>query len=122
MGPILIIDDDRDVGEPLAELLEWEGFIPIPVSSGAAACKLIGTMAIPPAVILFDLGASTAFLDERARTPAVAAIPVVVLIPPGVTGAFPGADVVLPKPIDLAALVAAIERLATPTTATDSSG
>jgi CheY-like chemotaxis protein len=112
---VLIVDDDRDIREALAELLELEGYRTSTAADGADALAQLRGAARPPRLILLDLmmprmgGAE--FLAERRHDPALAAIPVAVLTAAR-TEVVPvdAAAPLLLKPIDLPALFALVAR------------
>lgn len=51
---IMVVDDERDVGDSLADLLQEDGHDVLPVKSGSAALDAVRTFA--PEVVLLDLG------------------------------------------------------------------
>jgi len=116
-GPILIVDDDPDIRELLAEALEDLGFAAVTAANGLEAAKLIRSMEIPPSVILLDLMMPVMdgyeFLKERSNDPLLAAVPVAIIT----AGHRVDQDrlgsgtTIIPKPIDLPLLVDVIEDL-----------
>jgi CheY-like chemotaxis protein len=82
-GPVLIVDDDFDVREALADLLVDEGLSVVTAADGAEAIKLLRTLHVPPSIILLDLMMPVmngyAFLEEQRRDPALSSIPVAVI-------------------------------------------
>lgn len=80
---VLLVDDDRDIREALGETLEDHGFEVTTACNGVEALRLLRSMKSPPAFILLDLMMPImdgyAFLDERRKDEALAAIPVVVI-------------------------------------------
>jgi CheY-like chemotaxis protein len=113
---VLIVDDDVDVLEALAMILEQRGYRVHTATSGEQALEQLRTGPLP-SLILFDLmmpGMSGWTLrDKLLETPAYADIPVIVLSgdhgmlrsapPPGCTNA-------LRKPVDLVTLLDAVKR------------
>ena len=93
-------------------VLEGEGFRVETAKNGADALTQLraGTR---PGLVLLDLMMPVMngweFLNELAKVPAFAAIPIVVLTASGATR-IPGTVEVLHKPIDLGVLVATVER------------
>ncbi len=81
--PILIVDDDVDIREALAETLEDRGFEVITASGGVDALRLLRTMKGSPSAILLDLMMPVmdgyGFLAEQGRDPALARIPVAII-------------------------------------------
>lgn len=53
-GPILIVEDDADIRDTLAEILEYEGFDVVPAASGQEALERLRT-GLQPGLILLDL-------------------------------------------------------------------
>jgi CheY-like chemotaxis protein len=112
---ILVVEDDDASREALRDLLVDEGYAVATALNGRLALEYLRG-APAPSLILLDLLMpemdGDAFLGERKRDPALSAIPVILmsagagLVPPGL-----GVPVV-PKPPDIDALLAAIERFA----------
>ncbi len=106
-GPILIVDDDLDIREILAETLVDQGYDVITAANGRDALALVRRLPTPPSVILLDLMMPVldgyGFLEERSKDPKLAAIPIAVVT------ASHGADVarlgksapIVSKPINL---------------------
>jgi CheY-like chemotaxis protein len=116
-GPILIVDDDLDIRELLAEALEGLGFTAVAAANGLEAARLIRSMETPPSLILLDLMMPIMdgyeFLQERSNDPLLAAIPVAIItaghgVDPDRLGS---GTPIIPKPIDLPLLVDVIEDL-----------
>jgi CheY-like chemotaxis protein len=115
--PILIIDDDLDIRDALSDTLEDQGYRVFTAANGHDALRLLRDGGVAPSMILLDLMMPVmdgyAFLDERRRDPALAAIPVAVITagnrvdPARLGGPVP----VIPKPIELPRLVAVMEQL-----------
>ena len=82
-GPILVVDDDIDIRETLADTLKDRGFDVILAANGLEALKLVRRMTTPPSVILLDLMMPVmdgyGFLEERRKDPALACIPVAIV-------------------------------------------
>src|SRR5215470_15975851 len=82
-GPILVIDDDLDLRETLADTLQDRGFEVITAANGLEALKLVRSMASPPSVILLDLMMPVmdgyGFLEERRKDPVLASIPLAIV-------------------------------------------
>ena len=116
-GPILIVDDDLDIREMLAEALQDQGFGVVTAANGLEAAKLIRSMASPPSLILLDLMMPVmdgyAFLRERSGDSLLASIPVAIItashrVDLDQVGIGPR---IIQKPIDLERLVDTIEDL-----------
>jgi CheY-like chemotaxis protein len=110
-GPILIVDDDVDIREVLAEALEDRGFEVVMAGNGLEAIERIRSLVPPPSIVLLDLMMPIldgyGFLHERKKDPLLASIPVAIItaghgIDPNRLGN--GAPII-PKPIDLPKLV-----------------
>jgi CheY-like chemotaxis protein len=114
---ILLVEDDSDVREILAETLKDEGFAVATAVNGLEALKVLRSSPIRPSVILLDLMMPVldgyGFLEERRKDPLIAAIPVaIVTAGQGVDRARAGEDtMVIPKPIDVPRLVGVINEL-----------
>jgi two-component system, chemotaxis family, chemotaxis protein CheY len=116
---ILVVDDDVDIRESLAELLSDEGYAVVSAPNGREALAVLDSA--EPAVILLDLmmpvmdGAE--FLEQLSRRKPAA--PPSVLVLSAATNPDPGpakhrAHGVLRKPLDVEALLGAIERATPP--------
>lgn len=111
---ILVVEDDAAIRESVEECLAAEGYAVASVTNGAEALEWLGREPVPDLVVL-DLVMPVmngAELIRRIReTPRLASVPVVLM-----TAAMSApqlqvsADTVLPKPFDLEALLAAVER------------
>jgi two-component system, chemotaxis family, chemotaxis protein CheY len=115
-GEVLLVDDDRDIRETVAELLREEGYSVHIVSSGAAAVEHLKQHA-PPRLILLDLMMPEMngweFLAVQKSQVEWAEIPVLLFsahasvarvpLPRSVVG-------VIPKPVELDALLENVER------------
>lgn len=81
-GPILIVEDDTDIRDTLAEILEYEGFDVVPAASGQEALDRLRA-GLLPGLILLDLmmpginGWGVA--GQLRQMPALAEVPVVVV-------------------------------------------
>ena len=112
--PVLIVDDDLDIRELLAEALEELGFDVVTAANGLEALTLVRNMTTPPSIILLDLMMPVldgyGFLEQRAKEAMLAAIPVAVI------SAGHGLDPsrlseaarIIPKPIDVGLLISVI--------------
>src|SRR5262245_55711029 len=80
---ILIVEDDRDIREILAETLVDYGYEVTTAANGLEALKQLRSMTTLPSIILLDLMMPImdgyAFLDERGRDASLVAIPVAVV-------------------------------------------
>lgn len=110
---VLIVDDDVATLDGLGGLLEVEGYEVERAGDGAEALeKLRGRE--PPRLILLDLRMPVMdgwqFLTERAKDPAIARIPVVLLSGLPFIPNAPGVADFLTKPINPARLLDAVAR------------
>lgn len=112
--PILIVDDDTDVREVLADLLSDEGYEIRACANGRAALEALrdGTS---PRLILLDLMMPEMdgwqFRAEQLRDAALRDIPVVVMTASrGVVREDLGGAEVLQKPVGLGEILDAVER------------
>jgi CheY-like chemotaxis protein len=83
-GPprVLIVDDDDDIRDTLADILDAEGYRSIPATNGKEALRIL-TDGVGPCVLLLDLMMPVMngweLLDVIRKTPALAATPVVAI-------------------------------------------
>jgi CheY-like chemotaxis protein len=110
---ILVVDDDRDLLEPLTELLAFEGFSVLSALNGAEALACLRNPS-PPDLVILDLMMPVMdgfkFLEIRRSDPRLSAIPVIVSSSNDSIG-VDGADSIVCKPIDLELLNREIRRL-----------
>jgi CheY-like chemotaxis protein len=116
-GPVLLVDDDLDIREAMADMLEDRGFAVVTAANGFEALKLVRGMIAPPSVILLDLMMPVmdgyGFLEERRKDPALASIPVAIVT--AGHGVDPnrlinGAPIIA-KPIDVPKLIGVLQDL-----------
>ncbi len=111
-GQVLIVEDDLDIRESLAELLELQGYGVLQAHDGRAALDVLAAGA-RPGLILLDLmmpgmdGAT--FLEEQRARPELAQIPVVVLTAARVDLSALAPTAVLLKPVVLEELWQVLE-------------
>jgi CheY-like chemotaxis protein len=115
--PLLLVEDDDELREAMALLLEDEGFVVSRACDGVQALRRLGTGPIP-AVILLDIMMPNMngfrFREEQAKVPAYASIPVIALTAGRGTEYLERkihADAFINKPFDLQHLLESIERL-----------
>lgn len=115
--PVLVVEDEPDIRDLMVAVLESEGYAVRAAAHGAEALAQLQAGS-PPCVILLDLMMPVmdgwTFCREKEKFPELAAIPVVVVS--AVSKHDPrnpcaGAVAHLAKPIEIGALLAAIERL-----------
>jgi len=114
--PILLVEDDVDIREALAETLEDLGFPIVTASHGLDALNLLLQGHVSPSVILLDLMMPVMdgyqFLDELRKHDALASIPVAIITARHVvdTARLDGLPVIQ-KPIKLPQLQSTLARL-----------
>jgi CheY-like chemotaxis protein len=111
---ILLVDDDPDLADNLAEVLRGEGFDVVVAASGAAALAHLRGGLRPGAIVLDLLmadGDGWEFRRQQGEDPALAAIPVIV-ISAVVEFSRPIAPMMLGKPVNVPLLVKELRRLA----------
>jgi CheY-like chemotaxis protein len=110
---VLVVDDDLEIRESIADLLREEGYDAIVAGHGREALELIrgGT---PPSLIVLDLMMPVMdgwqFMEERARDPALKTIPVVVVSATPETLQPPNTSAFLKKPMRANDLLEVIAR------------
>lgn len=113
---LLIVEDEVDLRETLAEILSLHGFNPVTAGSGAEAMEVL-RQGEAPRVILLDLMmpemSGWEFRDIQLRDPALASIPVVLVS--GVSDLAEAAETTraaafLSKPLDIEELVLLLTR------------
>jgi CheY-like chemotaxis protein len=114
---VLLVDDDRDIRDVVAQILEEEGYSVAVAGDGEAALQLLAE--VRPRLILLDLNMpvmnGVQFRKRQSQDPALAAIPTVVMsamdrLPDLVTD--PPPDEALAKPISIEKLLAVVGRYA----------
>jgi len=110
--PVLIVEDDDDLREMMAQLLSLEGFQAAAVANGREALDYLREEDAP-GVILLDLMMPVMdgweFRRRQQADPALAAVPVIVLSALDQSRAGDvAADAVLKKPLDFDRLLALV--------------
>jgi CheY-like chemotaxis protein len=110
--PVLIVEDDADLRDMMAQLLSLEGFIAATASNGREALKYLQSGARPD-VILLDLMMPVMdgweFRRRQQADPTVSSVPVIVLSaldPSRASGV--NANAFLKKPLDFDRLLALV--------------
>lgn len=114
---ILLVDDDVDSRELLAQLLEYEGYAVMTARDGADALSKL-TASAPPRLIILDLNMpeldGAGFAHCLLRKPTFGRVPLLV-VSGSVTGrqqaTWLGADAFLPKPVQHATLLEQVVHL-----------
>jgi CheY-like chemotaxis protein len=117
-GAVLIVDDDKELRDCLADLLEDEGYDVATAANGAEALAYLERHQ-RPSLILLDLMMPVMngwqFRDRQLESADLAEIPVIVMTahasPPEVERAMPGVECVA-KPLSVSRFLTCIERLA----------
>ncbi len=82
-GPVMIVDDDPDTRDSVAQLFEDQGVTTLRADNGQRALDLLGETPTLPCVIVLDLLMPVMdgfeFLRKRQQDPRLQAIPVVVV-------------------------------------------
>jgi len=114
-GPVLVVDDDRDIRETLEEVLVYEGHAVATARDGVDALEK--ARALRPALILLDLFMpnmdGVEFRRVQREDPQIASIPVVVIsAAPGLQDRVRDLDVAghLEKPLQIEELLAVVTR------------
>ena len=116
--PVLIVEDDADLRDMMAQLLTIEGFGATTVSNGQQALDYLRDHASPK-LILLDLMMPVMdgweFRREQRRDPTIAKVPVVVLSALDKTRAVDlRADAFLKKPLDFDRLLSLVRDYCNP--------
>lgn len=115
---ILVVDDDCNIRETVAQVLRDEGFLVEAVADGARALQWLCQRSNQVSLVLLDLMmpvmSGQEFLLAKDKQPALADLPVVVMSAGrgwAALGQRPDVVDCLPKPFTLAALLLAVTRL-----------
>jgi CheY-like chemotaxis protein len=116
---VLVVDDDPDIRDTIAEVLGDEGYPVALACNGREALALLGTARAKPSLILLDLMMPEldgwGFMAEVQKVPRLAAIPVIVFsahsVNPDAVGAL-GVRGFLRKPLRLQQLLELVARCA----------
>jgi CheY-like chemotaxis protein len=116
-GTVLVVEDDFDVREVIGEVLGTRGYHVVGAIDGSHALDLL-RLGVRPQVILLDLMMMPmdgySFREAQRADPAIADIPVIVMSagdPRGDAVASLEAAEFLKKPVELATLLAALDRV-----------
>lgn len=107
---VLVIDDDPDVRESIAEALSEEGFKVATANNGREALKVLQQQETKPCMILLDLMMSTMdgyqFLEAKRTEPSLESLPVALLTASSIFDRSRVGNVpVVAKPIKLPKLI-----------------
>jgi diguanylate cyclase (GGDEF)-like protein len=115
-GPILVVDDDQELRDGVAELLREEGYEVTTAANGAEALSML-QLSTPPSLILLDLTmpvmSGAVLCNELSKDPALDRIPLVLLSGAehlaGEVGRI-DADAFLSKPVEVERLLGTVRR------------
>ena len=114
---VLLVEDDDDIREVIQDALERRGYAIVAVEDGREALDHLQSGRARPSLILLDMTMPTMsgweFLQEQARLPAIAEIPVVVLSAMTNLDKQPAAEQwagILTKPVTLESLLSTVAR------------
>jgi CheY-like chemotaxis protein len=117
---VLVVDDDVDIREIVAEVLGEVGFDVTTAANGREALAVVRDTRVRPSVILLDLMMPImdgyGFLEERSLDPALASIPIaIVTAGHGVDRARIGNGIpIITKPFETPHLIGTLHRLVSP--------
>lgn len=116
---ILLIEDDADIRESVAECLEAEGYAVHAAVHGGEGLAWLRAGGRPDLVVLdlvMPVMNGTQFLAALRADPALGAVPVVLMTAVMSSSGMPipAADGYLPKPFELLDLLATVERFSAP--------
>ena len=110
---VLVVDDDDDIRETLAEFLQDEGYAVRKAANGLEALERLRENQ-SPCLILLDLTMPVMdglqFRDEQLKDPSLATIPVVVITAGGRMANTESDIPVVMKPIDIDELMGMVRR------------
>jgi len=117
-GRVLVVEDDVDIRDLIADILRLEGYAVDAVENGQEALEILRKGGPPPRVILLDMMMPVMNgwefrAAQAAEDPRIAAIPVVILTGGGNASAAAqglGVDTFLRKPVDLDELLAIVKK------------
>jgi len=115
-GPILVVDDDRDVREAMVDALQDEGYQVVPMSGGHEALAYLRSHSSPSLIFLdWNMAPMNApqFMDEFCKEPSSSGVPVVLVTADvhasrkATTGRYDG---YISKPINLETLFSVVQK------------
>lgn len=116
-GPVLIIEDDRDIAEVLRYSLEKEAFSTIVAFDGEEGLKASLDQANPPSVILLDIFLpgmkGTEICSRLRKEPRTQSIPIIIVSAKPIDSSTRhlGADYYIPKPFSVREVVDRVREL-----------
>ena len=118
---VLIVEDDEDIREGLAAVLNARGFRTHVAANGREAQELIARTGRRPSVILLDLMMPVmdghTFLEQQPTSPSLDGVPVLLVTaqPPGDALKFSAVRGVVQKPLEIPALLRRLDAVCKPT-------
>jgi CheY-like chemotaxis protein len=118
---IMVVDDDADVRDAVARLLEKNGYLVLPAGNGQEALDVLHESTVLPSLILLDIMMpimdGQAFYEEQQADPDLCDIPVVAFS--SFSGALDGMGDIkslerLEKPMQAEQLLDSVHRLSDP--------
>ena len=112
---VLVVDDEDDVRSAVEEILQSEGYPTVGACNGAEALELLRMNIGMPRLILLDLMMPVmdgwAFSEEIGKNPELAGIPILVVTAfSNRTKAFPRAQGIIKKPVDVELLIQLVKQ------------
>ncbi len=114
---VLVVEDDAEVRGALCDVLHAAGYDVVMAANGREALRVLSNLEAPPGLILLDLTMpkmdGMGLLEKLQEDEALRALPVLVVtalegpVPPGAVG-------LLRKPVQVKALLAAVDRYCLP--------
>jgi CheY-like chemotaxis protein len=110
---ILVVEDDQDIREAVAELLELEGYSVASASNGQEGLNVLASLR-QPCLVLLDLMMPVLtgyeFLERLRVTGTQSLVPVLIMTASHVTELPAGATGLLRKPVEMAHLLQSVAR------------
>jgi CheY-like chemotaxis protein len=110
---VLVVDDNTDAIEALAQILEYEGYAVATAYDGREALEYLGGHPTPDLIVLdlmMPIMNGWELRAELAKVPAFAKVPIVVMTALAQAAKIE-ADAIVAKPIDLKRLLLIMDRL-----------
>jgi CheY-like chemotaxis protein len=104
MPMLFLIEDEPDIRESLAELLEGEGYEVRTAANGREALKALENLPVPGLIVLdllMPVMNGDEFLQEQRKNPRLANVPVVVLSADNQRRPVAGVKFQVKKPVEL---------------------
>jgi CheY-like chemotaxis protein len=120
---VLVVDDNIDAVDALAQILEYEGYAVATAYDGREALEYLGSHPTPDLIVLdlmMPIMSGWELRAELAKVPALAKMPIVVMTALAQAAEIE-ADAILAKPIDLKRLLLVMDRLLASRADTDGS-